>query len=91
MKSKIMKYLAVILIFGIMAATGVIAGESSLIGIVEKTDKGIVISAADGATYNVMGADLTDMVGKVVKATGTLEEGPIGKTFTIVSVEPAQK
>jgi hypothetical protein len=91
MKSKILKCLSVMLIFGMMAATSVIAGESTIIGIVEKTDKGIVLSAADGAAYNVMGADLSGMVGKVVKATGTLEEGPSGKTFTIVSVEPTQK
>lgn len=79
------------LIFGMMAATGVIAGEGSVIGIVEKTDSGIVLSAADGATYNVMGVDLSDMVGKVVKATGTLGEGPSGKTLTVASVEPVQK
>jgi hypothetical protein len=89
-KSNFMKCFAVLLIVGLMAATGVVAGESSVTGTVEKTDTGFVIAADDGATYNVMGADLSKLVGQAVKATGTVEEGPSGKTLTIVSVEPAQ-
>lgn len=91
MKSNMMKYLAVMLIVGLMAATGAIAGDSSVTGTVEKTDTGIVISGDDGATYNVAGADLSKLVGMTIKATGTLEEGPAGKTLTVVSVEPAKK
>jgi hypothetical protein len=72
-----------------MAATNVLAGENSITGTVVKTDNGFVIAAADGESYNVMGADLSKLVGQAVKATGTLEESPSGKTFTIVSVEPA--
>lgn len=79
------------LIVGLLAATGAIAGDSSVTGTVERTDAGIVISGDDGATYHVAGADLTNLVGKTIKATGTLEEGPAGKTLTVVSVEPAQK
>ena len=45
MKSNLIKYLAVMLIIGLMAATGAIAGDSSVTGTVEKTDAGIVISA----------------------------------------------
>lgn len=91
MKSKLMKYLAVMLIVGLMAATGAIAGDSSVTGTVEKTAAGIVISGDDGATYNVAGADLSRLVGKTIKATGTLEEGPAGKTLTVTGVEPVQK
>jgi len=91
MKSNLIKCFAVMLIVGLMAATGVVAGDSSVTGTVEKTDNGFVIAADDGATYNVMGADLSKLVGQAVKATGTLEEGPAGKTLTVVSIEPAQK
>jgi hypothetical protein len=49
-----------------------------------------VISGDDGAIYNVAGADLSNLVGQSVKATGTLEEGPAGKTLTVISVEPAE-
>ncbi|MGD8835838.1 MAG: DUF5818 domain-containing protein [Desulfobacteraceae bacterium] len=90
MKSNLIKCLAVMLIVGLMAATGAIAGESSVTGTVQNTDNGIVISADDGSTYNVMGADLSEFVGKTVKATGTLDEGASGKVLTVVSVEPAE-
>lgn len=91
MKRNLVKCLAVMLIVGLMAATGAIAGESSVTGTIEKTDAGFVISGDDGATYNVAGADLSNLVGQTVKATGTLEEGPAGKTLTVISVEPAEK
>lgn len=91
MKGNMIKWLAVMLIVGLMAATGVIAGDQSVTGTVEKTDQGIVIAADDGATYIVMGKDLSEMVGKTVKATGTLAEGATGKTLTVISVEPVEK
>lgn len=91
MKGNMIKCLAVMLIVGLMAATGAIAGDQSVTGTVEKTDQGIVIAADDGATYIVMGKDLSEMVGKTVKATGTLAEGKSGKTLTVISVEPVEK
>ena len=91
MKSKITKLFAIMFIFSLIAATGAIAGEASITGTVQKTDKGIVIAADDGGTYNVMGADLTEMIGKAVKATGTLADSANGKVLTVMSVEPAQK
>ncbi|MGD8845174.1 MAG: DUF5818 domain-containing protein, partial [Desulfobacteraceae bacterium] len=86
MKSNLMKSLALLLIVGLMAATGAIAQDSSVsgtsvTGTIEKTDAGFVISGDDGAIYNVAGADLSNLVGQSVKATGTLEEGPAGKTL----------
>jgi hypothetical protein len=91
MKGNVIKLFTVMLILGLVAATGAIAGDNSITGTVEQTDAGIVISADDGATYIVMGKDLTEMVGKTVKATGTLAEGKSGKILTVISVEPVQK
>jgi len=91
MKRNTMKWIAVMLVLGFLAATVAIAGEQSITGTVEKTDQGIVISADDGSTYMVEGKDLSDMVGKSVKATGTLAEGASGKTLTVISVEPVQE
>ena len=91
MKGNTMKWLAVMLIVGMLAATGAIAGDNSITGTVEKTEKGIVISADNGDQYIVMGKDLTTMVGKTVKATGTLAEGKSGKILTVISVEPVKK
>jgi Protein of unknown function (DUF5818) len=91
MKCKMMRVFAVLLVIGLLAATGAIAGDQSVTGTIEKTDQGIVISADDGDTYIVMGKDLSDMVGQTVKATGTLAESQEGKTLTVISIEPVQK
>lgn len=91
MKRNRMKWIAVMLVIGFLATTVAIAGEQSITGTVEKTDQGIVISADDGATYMVQGHDLSSMVGKTVKATGTLAESESGKMLTITSIEPVQE
>ena len=91
MKRNRMKWIAVMLVFGFLFATAAIAGEQSITGTVEKTEQGIVISADDGDTYKVQGQDLSKMVGKTVKATGTLSEDEGGKTLTIISVEAVQE
>jgi hypothetical protein len=90
MKSNMMKWFAVMLVIGMLAATGAIAADDSITGTVEETDNGIVISADNGDQYIVMGEDLSDMVGKTVKATGTLAEGKSGKILTVISVEPVE-
>ena len=91
MKGNMMKWFAVMMIVGMLAATGAIAGDDSVTGTVDKTATGIVILADDGVEYMVMGKDLSEMVGKTVKATGTLAEGKSGKILTVVSVEPVEK
>ena len=91
MKRNLMRWLAVLLVVGLLAATGAIASDESITGTIEKTDQGIVISADNGDSYIVLGKDLYDMVGETVTATGTLSEGQTGKTLTVISVEPAQK
>ena len=83
MKRNLIKMFAILLVIGLMAATGAIAGDES--------DQGIVISADTGDTYIVMGKDLSEMVGQTVKATGTLAESQEGKTLTVISIEPVQK
>ena len=87
MKSKWMKIAAIMLVVGFMATTFAIAGEEAITGMVEQTDQGIVISADNGETYMVQGQDLSSMVGKNVKAMGTLAESESGKTLNVTSVE----
>ena len=91
MKRNVIKLFAVMLVIGLVAATGAIAADDSITGTVEQTDNGIVISADDGDQYIVMGKDLSSMVGKTVKATGTLAEGKSGKILTVISVEPVDE
>lgn len=91
MKPSFIKVFAILLVVGILAATGAIAGDQSVTGTIEKTDQGIVICADNGDTYIVMGKDLTGLIGETVKATGTLAESREGNTLTVISIEPVQK
>jgi hypothetical protein len=91
MKTKLAKVLTILLLVGFVAASVAIAGEQVITGTVQQTDQGIVISADDGSNYMIKGQDLSGMVGKTLKATGTLEEGASGKTLTVTSVEEVDK
>lgn len=91
MKRNVMKLFVVMLVIGMVAAAGAFAADDSITGTVEQTDNGIVISSDDGDQYIVMGKDLSSMVGKTVKATGTLAEGKSGKILTVISVEPVDE
>ena len=83
----VLKLFVMITVVGLLAVGGAIAAEETLTGVVEQGDQGIVLSADDGETYIIQGQDLSGMVGKSVKATGTLAEGTSGKTITVTSVE----
>jgi hypothetical protein len=91
MKRNLMKMFAILMVIGLVTATGAIANDESVTGTIEKTDHGIVISADNGDSYIVMGKDLSEMIGQTVKATGTLAESQEGKTLTVISIEPAQE
>jgi hypothetical protein len=83
----IWKLLAVVTIIGLVSVAGVMASDQQTIsGTIEKGDNGFVIAADDGITYAVQGKDLSAMVGKSVKATGTLSESATGKTIAVIKV-----
>ena len=78
-------------IIGLLSTGNVLAGEQSISGTVEKGAQGIMISTDDGQSYAVQGKDLSDIVGKTVKATGTLEEGKSGNTINVTMVEEVKE
>ena len=93
MKRNWMKIFAMLLVVGFLCSTVAIASdEQSVTGTVEQTDQGFVISADTGEKIKVMGQEdaLAGMVGKQVKATGTVEEGAEGKSLNISSIEEVQ-
>jgi hypothetical protein len=91
-KQFIWKLLVVVAIIGLLSVAGAMAAdEQTISGTIEQGDSGIVIMADDGMTYAVQGKDLSDMVGKSVKATGTLAESESGNTITVVKVEEIKK
>jgi ankyrin repeat protein len=73
-----------------LKASGAVAAGESIAGTIQKTDRGIVLSADNGDTYIIIGKDLSEMIGQTVNVTGTLAEGVSGKTLTVISVKPAQ-
>jgi hypothetical protein len=90
MKRTWKKWLAFVLVIGLVAASAAIADQAEVTGTIEKSEAGIILQADNGDTYRVMGQDLSEFVGKTVTAKGTLAEDKTGKTITVVSVEPAK-
>jgi len=86
-KQIVWKLLVVVAIIGLLSAGSALASEETISGTIEQGADGIVIAADDGQTYMVQGQDLSSMVGKSVKATGTLEEGKSGMTIKVSKVE----
>jgi hypothetical protein len=81
---------ALVLAIGFVFTTGVALAEENITGTVKKTEAGLILQAVDG-TYIIVGQDLSDMVGKKIKATGTISEGEKGKTLTVMTVEEIQE
>jgi len=69
-----------------------IAGDdmTTITGMVEQTDAGLVIKTADG-NFATAGADLATMVGKKVEAMGKVSEGDAGPVFNVVSIKEVQE
>jgi hypothetical protein len=88
---KLNKIVCLALVIAFVAGIGLaIAAEDSIMGTVMKTDAGLVLKTAEGNLI-ISGEDLSDMVGKTVKATGTITEGVKGKTITVISAEEVEK
>ena len=84
-------FLIVFCVFAIamVAAVGMaVAGEDqqTITGKVLKADPGLVLDS-DGGEYILTGEDLSKMVGKNVKVTGTISEGEGGKTIDVIDFE----
>ena len=67
-------------------------GEQIITGTLEKTDKGHVLKAEDGATtYRLAeNQDFSAMVGKTVRITGTLMEREAGRTIVVTRMDPIE-
>jgi hypothetical protein len=62
------------------------AKPKTVTGMVEKTDKGIILKARR-EIYTVTGKDLSSLVGKKVKVTGTLTKTEKGSTFHVMRAQ----
>ena len=94
-KSKVFKLTVTLLVIvGLVITTSVIAAEQgkkaeeTIQGMVEKGDKGItMIKTEDGHTFTILGQNMTPMIGKTVKATGTLSKGKTTRSIMVTHFE----
>ena len=77
------------LVVGLVGVAPAMASDS-VTGTIQAGDSGLVLQAADG-NYILAGQDLSDMVGKKIKVTGTIAEGDAGKTLTVMSFEEVEE
>ena len=86
--------MALIVIFGLLITTAAVAAEKgknveeTIQGMVEKHASGMtMIKTDDGHTFNVLGQNMTDMIGKTVKVTGTLSKGKTTRAIMVTHFE----
>ncbi len=91
--SNLIRWISIAILACFITATGVYAIENtSITGKVIKTESGVVlIRTADEEQYIVIGSNLSKMVGKKVKATGTVLNSPNGKSIMVVKVKEVKK
>ena len=89
--------MALIVILGLVITSGAVAAdkgkkaEQTIQGMVEQGAKGTpMIKTDDGQTFMVLGQNLTSMVGKTVKVTGTLSKGKATRSIMVTSFEEVQ-
>jgi len=97
-KIKIFKLaMALFVILGLLITTGAVAAEKAkkapetLQGMVEQGNKGaIVVKTDDGQTFYILGQNMTSMIGKTVKVTGTLSKGKSTRSIMVTHFEEVQ-
>lgn len=84
------KIVATVLIGALWFTSVALAAEQAMTGTLESADEGIVLTKSNGERFVVFEEeeipDLTKMVGKKVRVTGRVEEGPYGKSVWVSSV-----
>ena len=88
---RMLKVMGVLVVIALLIPGLALATEQTIQGKIEKSAHGFVLNAADGETYMIEGQDASGMVGKTVKATGTVEEGKSGKMIKVQSMEEVKE
>ena len=75
----------------VVAAAGLAMAEDSITGTITEKGDIIVLDAADGS-YVLEGSDMApEMVGKIVKVTGTVAEKENMKVINVLSMEEVKE
>ena len=83
---------AVFMVIGLFIATTALAvdkgAQETIQGMVEKGEKGItMIKTDDGHAITILNKNMSDMIGKKVKITGTLTKGAKNQSIIVTSFE----
>mgnify|MGYP001818235265 CR=1 FL=1 len=97
-KIKVFKLvMALFVILGLLITTAAVAAEKAktteetIQGMVEKGETGMMmVKTDDGHTFMILGQNMTPMVGKTVKITGTLSKGKSTRSIMVTSFEEVQ-
>ena len=69
---------------------GAATAEDEVVGMVAQTDSGVVLVVGEEKMM-VSGADLADLMGKKVKAKGTISKSDKGTVIEVVEVEEVKE
>lgn len=85
--------IAILLTLSFLAVTGAVAGDQALLtGTVIQAKEGVsLLNDSTADRFKIEGQDLSQMVGKQVQITGTVEENGSSKSIEVQSVEPARR
>jgi hypothetical protein len=90
--------IVVMVVLGLLIGTSTIAsekvpaGEQTIQGKVEKGEKGMpLIKMDDGQVFNILGQNMTAMIGKTVKVTGTVSKGKTTRSIVVSNFEEVQE
>ena len=83
------KLAALFVVVGLVAVVGCSGADQSFTGILEQTDKGMVLNSSEGAnTYQVIeNPNVRALLGKSVRLTGSLLDRHAGKAIAVKSFE----
>ncbi len=92
-KASHVRWIALAIVVCFITVTGAAAaGNTAITGTVMKTKSGVVvIQTPDKQQFIVVGKNLSKMVGKKVKVTGTLSKTQKGKSIKVLKVTEVQK
>ena len=90
--------MALFVIVGLLITTAAVAAdkaknaEETIQGMVEKNDSGMtMIKTDDGKSFMVLGQNMTTMIGKKVKVTGSLSKGKSTRSIMVTQFEEVQE
>ena len=90
--------MALLLAVGLLMGSAAVAAEKgktepqTIQGKVEQGDKGItMIKMDDGQAFTILGQNMTAMVGKTVKVTGTISKGKAARSILVTQFEEVQE